>query len=123
AAQDTIRTLAAQRSAIETQLQAAQQGFELGSATIADTYEAQARLDLVKASELQAMNALQVSEDLLAQIINERPGELAQLVDKVSLPAPTPSRQDDWVDQAAQANLNVIQADLSTRIAEKRIEI
>jgi outer membrane protein len=123
AAQDALRTLAAQRSAIETQLQAAQQGFELGSATIADTYEAQARLDLIKASQIQAENALQISEDLLAQIINERPGELAQLVDTVSLPAPQPSRQTDWTDQATQANLTVLQADLAARIAEKRIDI
>lgn len=123
AAQDTLRTLAAQRSAIETQLQAAQQGFELGSATIADTYEAQARLDLIKASQLQAENALQISEDLLAQIINERPGQLAQLADKTSLPPPEPDRQDDWTEQARQANLSVLQADLAARIAEKRIEI
>ncbi len=123
AAQDTLRTLAAQRSAIETQLQAAQQGFELGSATIADTYEAQARLDLIKASQLQAENALQISEDLLAQIINERPGQLAQLADKTSLPPPEPNRQDDWTEQARQANLSVLQSDLAARIAEKRIEI
>lgn len=123
AAQDTLRTLAAQRSAIETQLQAAQQGFELGSATIADTYEAQARLDLIKASQLQAENALQISEDLLAQIINERPGQLAQLADQTSLPAPQPNRQTDWTEQAQQANLSVLQADLAARIAEKNIDI
>src|SRR5690606_18167203 len=59
AAQDTLKTLDAQKLAITNQLDAARKGFELGSATIADTYEAQARLDLINASEIQARNALQ----------------------------------------------------------------
>src|SRR5690606_15249555 len=67
AAQDTLRALQAQKDAVTTQLRAARQGFELGSTTIADTYEAQARLDLLNASELQAENILQVSQDELAR--------------------------------------------------------
>ncbi|RIY42229.1 TolC family outer membrane protein [Neopusillimonas maritima] len=123
AAQDTLKSLDAQKQAIMNQLDAAKRGFELGSATIADTYEAQARLDLINAGEIQAFNALQLAQDALAGIISERPVELARLQSTVSLPPPQPARLDDWTTQAAQASLEVAQAELSTRLAAKQIHI
>lgn len=123
AAQDTLRTLQVQKSAVQTQLRAAQQGFELGSTTIADAYEAQSRLDLLNASELQAINILQVSQDELARIINERPQDLAELAPDTILPAPKPDRLSDWTDQSAEASLTVAQAELTTRIVAKQIDI
>lgn len=123
AAQDTLRALAAEKSAIQTQLRAAQQGFELGSITIADTYEAQARLDLINASELRAQNVLQVSQDLLAKIINERPAQLAELAPDTVLPGPVPNRLTDWTTQSSYANLAVAQAELTAKIIEKQIDI
>jgi outer membrane protein len=123
AAQDTLRALHAQKSAVETQLRAAKQGFELGATTITDTYEAQSRLDLLNASELQAQNVLQVSQDQLAKIINERPARLAELSPGTRLPAPDPQRLTDWTTQSANANLAVAQAALNAKIVEKQIDI
>ncbi|TEA78297.1 TolC family outer membrane protein [Allopusillimonas ginsengisoli] len=123
AAQDTLRALQAEKDAIQTQLQAARQGFELGSTTITDTYEAQARLDLVNASELQARNILQVSEDILASIIAERPRTLAELRPDARLPAPEPNQLDAWTAQSVQANLTVARAELAAKIVEKQIDI
>lgn len=123
AAQDTLRALLAEKSAIEIQLQAAQQGFALGGVTITDAHEAQARLDLVQASEIQARNTLQVSQDQLARIIAERPRQLAELAPDTRLPAPEPNRLEDWTTQSSQANLTVARAELATRIIEKQIDI
>ena len=123
AAQDTLRALLAEKQAIETQLRAAERGFELGSTTIADTYEAQSRLDIVTANEVRARNELQNSTDRLARIINERPGNLAELATNIKLPSPAPSRLDDWTQQASAANLSVVLADLRARIAESQIAI
>ncbi|NLY26133.1 MAG: TolC family outer membrane protein [Alcaligenaceae bacterium] len=123
ASQDTLRALLAEKSAIETQLRAAERGFELGSTTIADTYEAQSRLDLINAGELQLRNTLQINHDKLARIINERPAQLAELSPGTALPSPEPNRLDAWTTQASSANLAVAQASLSTRIVEKQIEI
>lgn len=123
AAQDNIKTLEAQKKAIINQLDAARKGFELGSATIADTYEAQARLDLINANEIQARNALQVSLDQLQRIINERPASLAPLAAQITLPPPQPSRVTDWTEQARTASLEVGRATLDTKIAEKEISI
>ncbi len=123
AVQDSLRALLGEKAAIETQLRAAQQSFELGATTITDAHEARARLDLLLASEVGLRNELQLAEDALARIIAERPGNLAQLSRAVSLPAPEPNRLDDWTQQAAHAGLSVASADLQTRIAQKEIDI
>ncbi|MYN12950.1 TolC family outer membrane protein [Pusillimonas sp. TS35] len=123
AAQDTLSALLAEKSAIENQLRAARQAFELGGATITDAYEAQARLDLATASELAARNDLQVSQDTLARIIAQRPARLDTLAPAARLPAPEPNRLDRWTEQSSQANLAVAQADLAARIAAKQIDI
>ena len=123
AAQDALKTLDAQKKAITNQLEAARKGFELGSATIADTYEAQARLDLINANEIQARNALDISLDQLQRIISERPTDLAGLVTHVTLPPPEPSLVTDWANQARSASLEVARATLDTKAAEKEISI
>ena len=123
AAQDSLRALLSEKAAIETQLKAAQQSFEFGATTITDAHEAQARLDLVLASEVNLRNELQLAEDALARIIAERPGQLAELARDVPLPSPEPNRLDEWVSQASHAGLNVASADLQTRIAQKEIDI
>ncbi|HEY5993986.1 MAG TPA: TolC family protein, partial [Gallionellaceae bacterium] len=46
-AQDTVSLTAAQKTAISQQLEQAKRNFDVGTATITDTYEAQARYDLV----------------------------------------------------------------------------
>lgn len=123
ASQDSLRALLGEKAAIETQLRAAQQGFELGATTITDAHEAQARLDLVLASEINLRNELQLAEDALARIIAERPGPLAELSREAPLPSPQPDRLDEWTQQAAHAGLPVVSADLQTRIAQKEIDI
>lgn len=123
AAQDSLRALMSEKAAIETQLRAAQQSFEFGATTITDAHEAQARLDLVVASEVNLRNELQLAEDNLARIIAERAGPLAELAQDAPLPAPEPNRIDEWTSQAAHAGLPVARADLQTRIVQKEIDI
>lgn len=123
ASQDSLRALLSERTAIETQLRAAQQSFELGATTITDAHEAQARLDLILASEVNLRNDLQLAEDALARIIAERPGPLAELAHDATLPAPEPERLDDWTGQASHAGLSVTSADLQTRIVQKELDI
>ena len=123
AVEDSLQALMSEKAAIEHQLRAAQQGFELGATTITDAHEAQARLDLVLASEVDLRNELELAQDALARIIGEHPGELAELPSDVTLPAPQPNRLDDWATQAAHGSLSVANADLQTRIAQTEIDI
>ena len=57
-AADTLATVQANKKAISEQLASAKRNFEVGTATITDTREAQARFDLALAQEVAAENDL-----------------------------------------------------------------
>lgn len=59
-AQESLAFVKAQKSAVSEQLAAAKRNFEVGTSTITDTREAQARFDLVTAQEIAAENDLRV---------------------------------------------------------------
>src|SRR3546814_490081 len=92
AAQDTLAATEGEKAAVAAQLESAKRNFELGNATITDTYEAQARYDLVVAQELLQQHALDVLRDQLSKIIGQPPGALAELPRSVPLPPPQPAR-------------------------------
>lgn len=123
AAQDTLTATQAEKASIAEQLAFAKHNFELGATTITDTYEAQARHDLVVAQELLYQNTLEVRQDQLAQIIGIAPRALAELPGGALLPAPQPARLQDWSAQAEAANLEVVRAQLQTEIAQRAIDI
>ena len=85
-AQDTLQTTRANKAAISEQLASAKRNFEVGTATITDTREAQARYDLATAQEIAADNDLVTKRIALDQLVGRsnvdaeaacRPGRLA----------------------------------------------
>ena len=66
-AQDNLELVGAQKTAIAEQLAQAKRNFEVGTATITDTHEAQARFDLATAQEIAARNDLEVKRRALEQ--------------------------------------------------------
>ena len=88
--QDALVFIRAQKVAITEQLESAKRNFEVGTATITDTHEAQARFDLAAAQEIAALNDLEVKRNLLAQITGKLPGELTGLRSDVRLSPPEP---------------------------------
>ena len=61
-AQDKINLIRAQKEAINKQMQQAQANFEVGTATITDVNEAQARFDLIQAQEIAAVSDLEIKK-------------------------------------------------------------
>ncbi len=59
-AQDTVEFAGAQMIAIGQQLEQAKRNFEVGTATITDTHDAQARYDLTVSGEIAARNDLEL---------------------------------------------------------------
>ena len=55
----TLTVVKSQKVATAEQLAQAKRNFEVGTATITDTHEAQARYDLIVAQEIQAQNDLE----------------------------------------------------------------
>lgn len=122
AAQDTLETLLAQKSAISEQLASAKRNFEVGTSTITDTHEAQARYDLVVAQEFAGKSDLEVKRAALQQIIGKQSGELATLRAGVKLNEPQPPAMEQWVGSAEKQNYNVVASQVAVEIAKRDIE-
>ena len=85
-AQDNVGFIRAQKAAITEELAAAKRNFEVGTATIIDTQEAQARYDLAIAQEIAEENTLNIRLRNLEQIIGKPPAALDTLADKAEQP-------------------------------------
>ena len=123
AATDTITYIVANKAAISEQLASAKRNFEVGTATITDTNEAQASYDLAEAQEIQARSALDIARAALEQIIGRDPGMLAPLKEGVALSGPEPAELEPWVAGAEAQNYNVAQFAAALEIARREIEI
>ena len=121
-AQDALVFIRAQKVAITEQLESAKRNFEVGTATITDTHEAQARFDLATAQEIAALNDLEVKQNLLAQITGKLPGELNSMRPGVRLSAPEPQIIGKWVENAEVGNFAVIAQGFIAEAAKLDIE-
>jgi outer membrane protein len=121
AAQDALATVQSQKAAITEQLAAARRNFEVGTATITDSHEAQARYDLSLAQEIAAQSELDIRRAALRQLIGKPAGELAPLRAGVRLDAPEPAQIEPWVEGAEQQNYAVVGQRLALRIARRDI--
>ena len=120
-AEDNIDFIRAQKAAIAEQLAAAKRSFEVGTATITDTNEAQARFDLATAQEIAAQNDLEVRNRTLFKVTGKSYAKLARLNPKADLKQPEPLSIDDWVSRAQQANVNVVLQRYLKTIADQEI--
>ncbi|MGY0194642.1 TolC family outer membrane protein [Leptothrix sp. BB-4] len=102
-AQDTLATAQAGKKAIVEQLASAKRNFEVGTATITDTREAQARFDLATAQEIAAENDLRTKKIALDQLVGKPGTEPAPLMQPVLLPALPADEVESWVGKAAEA--------------------
>ncbi|WP_426175127.1 TolC family outer membrane protein [Massilia sp. TWR1-2-2] len=122
AAQDTLESTRAQKSATTEQLASAKRNFEVGTQTITDTHEAQAAYDLVVAQEFAALNDLENKKSALQAIIGTAPAALAPLKPGVALASPQPAMIDPWVSSAENQNYGVQVSQLSLELAKRDIQ-
>jgi len=121
-AQEALATARAQKTAITEQLEAAKRQFEVGTATITDTHEAQARYDLAVAAEIAAENDLAVKRQTLRTLTGKEPETLKRLKHGVQIGKPQPDDIGKWVESAEGGNLGVQQAQTGFEIARREIE-
>jgi len=120
-AQDSVQLAEAQKTAISEQLEQAKRNFEVGSATITDTHEAQARYDLTSAQEIAAQNNLEIKRRSLQQLINAMPKDLRHLGKEFKLESPQPADMEKWVSDAELSNPQLAIARAAAEIAEKEV--
>jgi outer membrane protein len=142
-AQDNVELFQNKKALIQQQLQAAQSKFQVGSATIVDTNDAQARFDLANAQETAAQAELIVRRGVLEQIVGHPVPPLKPLAkdakiegvvadprvktkdakgipiaDSINPKLPPGQELGDWIKQAEAANYGVLASQLNVDIAQ-----
>jgi outer membrane protein len=121
-AQDKISLIQAQKAAILSQLEQAKVTFEVGTATITDVNEAQARYDLVVAQQISAENDLQIAKRAMQAITGAIPEALASVNPQIKT---TQLKQPiaEWQSVALTSNINVQIQEDALKLAEQNVEI
>ena len=115
ASQDNLAFVKAQKIAVAEQLASAKRNFEVGTSTITDTREAQARYDLVIAQEIAAENDLRVKY-LAAMALVNLPAVEPKPLATTRLPEILPADVNFWVTQSQDIHplVRLNQANLET---------
>lgn len=122
-AQDTLTTTRASKQAIAEQLASAKRNFEVGTATITDTREAQARFDLATAQEIAADNDLRTKRIALDQLVGRSGVQPLPLRQPVQLPdVLAPAGINDWVEASRTLHPQVQRAQAALEIARLETE-
>jgi outer membrane protein len=120
-AQDNVALSQSQEAAISEQLAQAKRNFEVGTATIVDTLEAQARYDQATAQEISDRNTLEVRRRALQVIIGKLPEGLTPLREPLPLSTPTPNDIEAWVTSSVDSSPALVNARANLEINKQEV--
>ena len=122
AAADNGEYVRSLKAATAEQLASAKRNFEVGSATIIDTRDAQAKYDLVLAQELAADNDLRVKSLALDQIAGKEGSKPKPLLTPVALGHLLPDDVSQWVTLSETSNPTLAQLQTALDVAKLETE-
>jgi outer membrane protein len=122
ASTDNLTFVKSQKAAVAEQLASAKRNFEVGTSTITDSREAQARYDLVIAQELAAENDLQVKSIALDQLVGKQNVKPNPLATPVVLAELKPAEVDHWVRQSEANHPGIKQLEVALDVAKLETE-
>ena len=120
-AQDKLQVVKAQKDAVSQQLASAKRNFEVGTATITDTREAQAQFDRMVAAEIASESDLRIKRLALEQITGVANPTPLPLAAKAGLPDLASGTLDQWVNTAMDKSATVAMAQAGLETA--RLEV
>ena len=121
-AQESLAFVKAQKTAVSEQLAAAKRNFEVGTSTITDTREAQARFDLVTAQEIATENDLRVKKLALDQLVGTKDAQPVAIRAGANLQQIASGDVESWVQQASAQNPNIALARTGLEVAQLETE-
>jgi outer membrane protein len=122
AATDNLEFVKSQKTAVAEQLASAKRNFEVGTSTITDTREAQARYDLVVAQEIAAENDLQVKSIALQQLVGVPTAAPKPLAAPAVLNPLQPADVEQWVRDSETKHPSIQQQVVALDIAKLETE-
>lgn len=117
ASKDSLVLVRAQKAAVAEQLASAKRNFEVGTSTITDTNEAQARFDLSTAQEISAENDLRVKQLALDTLVGKSNIQPFGLKAAVTLPTVKATDMDQWVVASQETHPSVRAAQMALDVA------
>ncbi len=121
-ASESLKAVQANKKSIEQQLESAKRNFEVGTSTIVDAQEAQARFDLATAQEIAAESDLEVRQRTLQAIIGKEPGPLAPFRRGAEISSPQPADMKQWAAAAEKDNISVQIQMAAVEIASREVD-
>lgn len=118
-AQDTLDATRATKRAYEKQLAQAKKAFEVGTATITDTYEAQAGYDAAAAKEIEAESLLEIRQNALRTLSGLNPAEITPLKSGFQPKRPDPDSVDAWVARGLANSLEIRSREQQLELAKQ----
>lgn len=121
-AQESRAFVKAQKTAVSEQLAAAKRNFEVGTSTITDTREAQARFDIITAQEIAAENDLRYKKQVLDQLVGLQNAQPLALKSGAYLSPIVIGDAESWVQQANAQNPRIQLARIGLEVAQLETE-
>ncbi|WP_396435891.1 TolC family outer membrane protein [Limnohabitans sp.] len=116
-AEESLKFVKAQKNAVSEQLAAAKRNFEVGTSTITDTREAQARFDLVTAQEIAAVNDLRIKKMALDESVGLLNAQPLAVQSVIGLYAQDAGDAESWVKTALAQSPAIAQARIGLELA------
>ena len=121
ATHDSLVFAKAETESLKSQLDQAQQRFQVGLIAITDVQEAQAGHDRAQASQISAENEVQNANEALREVTANYDVELAPLGENLPLVIPEPLDIEKWTTTAMEGNLALSAARMAADIAHEEI--
>ena len=121
AAHDSLVFAGAETESLKSQLDQAQQRFQVGLIAITDVQEAQAGYDRAQASQISAENEVENANEALREVTANYDLQLAPLGENLPLLMPDPLDIEGWTAAALASNLALGAARVAADIAHEEI--
>ncbi len=121
-AEDVLNVTQATKKAYDRQLAQAKKSFEVGTATITDTHEAQAGYDAAQAREIAAMSDLEIKRNTLANLTGLQAENINRLRQQQGLSSQDSGELNAWIQRAEAGSLALKSALQQQLLAERSLE-
>ncbi|MBB1273682.1 TolC family outer membrane protein [Psychromonas sp. SR45-3] len=122
-ADESVKSVKANKRAVERQLEQTKQRFDVGLIAITDVHEAQAEYDRTVADLITAENTLANNYYLLRELTGEDVKQVAYLDTKTFDPQPLEGDVKIWRNKALEYNLDLHNKRIAKELAKMNIEL
>lgn len=122
-ADEAVKSVQANKRAVERQLEQTKQRFEVGLIAITDVHEAQAEYDRTVADEITAQNTLDNSYYTLRELTGEDVHQISHLNTKNFSPQKLEGDIQSWRNKTLENNLNLHGKRIAKELAKMQIEL